>query len=132
MTGTNDTERLAWAILLTVNRAQAKGSTVRRVVPGDPEVARELEPAPSAEELLSAEQYLLDRGYVIPANIGLTWGTYTITPAGLNWLGRNLVEPPETHRSAAEEPGRAAEVPPSHRRRSGGRRETLGPQDLGG
>ena len=93
-----DTQQLAWLVLQTVNRTQAKGTTIRLVVPRDPEVARQLDPTlleralPAAEEymLLAAEAYLLERGYIAPANLGLTWGTYTITPAGLEWLKEGL------------------------------------------
>jgi len=90
----DEPEQLAWVVLRTVNRTQAKGSTARIVVPCDPEVAYELDPAPTEDELLSPEEYLLDHGYVAPVDIGLTKGTYTITPAGLDWLGRGLPEPP--------------------------------------
>ena len=86
-------EQRAWVVLRTVNRTQAKGSTARIVVPRDPEVAYELAVAPTEDELLSAEEYLLDQGYVAPVDIGLTRGTYTITPAGLDWLDSG---PPET------------------------------------
>jgi hypothetical protein len=33
-----ETGQLAWLVLKTVNRTQAKGSTVRLVVPRDPEI----------------------------------------------------------------------------------------------
>ena len=89
-----DLEQLAWVVLCTVNRTQAKGSTARVIVPRDPELAYELEAAPTEDELLSAEEYLLDQGYVAPLDIGLTRGTYTITPAGLDWLDRGSPEPP--------------------------------------
>ncbi len=87
-------EQLAWVVLWTVNRTQAKGSTARIVVPRDPEVAYELDVVPTEDELLSAEEYLLDQGYVAPVDIGLTRGTYTITPAGLDWLNSSLPRPP--------------------------------------
>jgi hypothetical protein len=87
-------EQLAWVVLWTVNRTQAKGSTARIVVPRDPEVAYELDVVPTEDELLSAEEYLLDQGYVAPVDIGLTRGTYTITPAGLDWLDSGLPRPP--------------------------------------
>ena len=87
-------EQLAWLVLWTVNQAQAKGSTARVIVPRDPEVAYGLEVPPTEDELLSAEEYLLDQGYVAPVDIGLTRGTYTITPAGLDWLESGLPEPP--------------------------------------
>ena len=87
-------EHLAWDVLSTVNLTQAKGSTARIVVPRDPEVAYKLDPIPTEDELLSAEEYLLDHGYVVPVVIGLTRGSYTITPAGLDWLDRGLPGPP--------------------------------------
>jgi hypothetical protein len=87
-------EQLAWVVLWTVNRTQARGSTARIIVPRDPDVAYELEAVPTQDELLSAEEYLLDQGYVAPADIGLTRGTYTITPAGLAWLDSGPPEPP--------------------------------------
>jgi hypothetical protein len=65
MSALDEAERLAWPVLQTVNRTQARGSTVRIIVPSD--------------EHLSAEDYLLVRGYVAPVDIGLTRGTYTIT-----------------------------------------------------
>jgi hypothetical protein len=86
-------EHLAWVVLRTVNRTQAKGSTARVIVPRDPEVAYELEVVPTEDELLTAEEYLLDQGYVAPVDIGLTRGTYTITPAGLDWLESGPPEP---------------------------------------
>ena len=87
-------EQLAWVVLWTVNRTQAKGSTVRIIVPRDPEISYGLEAVPTEDELLSAEEYLLDQGYVAPADIGLTRGAYTITPAGLAWLDSGPPEPP--------------------------------------
>ena len=87
-------EHLAWVVLWTVNRAQAKGSTARIVVPRDPEIAYELEAVPTEDELLTAEEYLLDQGYLAPVDVGLTRGTYTITPAGLAWLDSGPPEPP--------------------------------------
>jgi len=82
----DELEQLAWMILWTANRTQAKGSTARIVVPRAPEISYELEVPPTEDELLTAEEYLLDQGYVAPIDVGLTRGTYTITPAGLNWL----------------------------------------------
>jgi hypothetical protein len=93
----DEPQQLAWIVLQTVNRAQAKGSTARIVVPRDPEVVYELDRAPTEDELLTAEEHLLDHGYVAPVDVGLTRGTYTITLAGLDWLekgspGRPLSE----------------------------------------
>jgi hypothetical protein len=81
-----DTEQLAWLVLEAANRTQGKGTTVRLVVPRAPEVTSELDPSLAEYELLAAEEYLLERGHIAPANIGLSWGTYTITEAGLEWL----------------------------------------------
>ncbi len=87
-------EHLAWVVLRTVNRTQAKGSTARIVVPRDPEISYGLEEVPTEDELLTAEEYLLDQGYVAPVDIGLTRGSYTITPAGLDRLDSGPPEPP--------------------------------------
>jgi hypothetical protein len=106
-------EQLAWLLLLTVNRTQGKGSTVRLVVPSDPEVARELAPTLTENEILSAEEYLFDRRYIAPANIGLTWGTYTITPAGLGWLDEGFPGPSGASATVAEEPGEATKPRPA-------------------
>jgi hypothetical protein len=80
------------------NQTQAKGSTVRLIIPRDPEVVevlgRELGSGPTDEDLLSTEKYLLEHGYVVPVDIGLTRGAYTITAAGLRWLDRGLSEAP--------------------------------------
>jgi len=89
----DETRRLAWVVLQTANRIQAKGSSVRLVVPRAPEMTYELEPPLSEAELLAVEQYLLERGHVAPANIGLRWGTYTITPAGFYFLEGGLPKP---------------------------------------
>jgi hypothetical protein len=109
-----ETEQLAWLVLKTVNRTQAKGSTVRLVVPRDPEVVDELGIPLTDDELLSAQEYLEDKGYVVLADVQLTRGVYTITPAGLEWLESGLPEPPEAPETAADEPERAEQ------RRSGG------------
>jgi hypothetical protein len=108
MTVTDETRRLAWVVLQTANRTQARGSPVRLVVPRAPEVARELEPPLGEAELLTVEGYLLEQGYVAPANIGLTWGTYTITPAGFNWLERDVRSPADRLRELADQPGEEA------------------------
>ena len=94
-------ERLAWSVLRMANRKQAKGSTARIVVPRDPEMVgelgRERGVIPNDEDLLSAEEYLEEHGYLASTDIGLTRGTYTITPAGLRWI--------------EEEPPRSTETP---------------------
>ena len=92
------TEQLAWVILRAANRTQARGSTVRLIVPRAPEVAEELGMELTEARVLSVEEYLQERGYVETANIGLTWGTYTITPAGLRWLEEAPSETPEPAR----------------------------------
>jgi hypothetical protein len=38
----DEIEHFAWVVLRTVNRMQAKGSTVRVIVPRDPEVVTEV------------------------------------------------------------------------------------------
>ncbi len=87
-----DTEQLAYLLLEAANRTQGKGTTVRLVVPHAPEVTNELDPTLAEHELLAAEEYLLLRGHIAPANIGLTWGYYTITQAGLEWLEGGFTE----------------------------------------
>jgi hypothetical protein len=57
-----NTQQLAWLLLETADRVQGKVTTVRLVVPSDPEVARELEPPLAEHELLAAEEYLLEWG----------------------------------------------------------------------
>ncbi len=81
---------LAWLVLSAANRAQAKGSTVRLIMPRAPEVAETLGMDLTDAQLLSAEEYLQDQGYITPAGLGLTWGAYTITSAGREWLGGDL------------------------------------------
>jgi len=53
-------ERLAWSVLRTANRTQAKGSTARIVVPRDTEMVdglgRERGVIPTDDDLLSAEE----------------------------------------------------------------------------
>jgi hypothetical protein len=83
-------KNLPWLVLRAANRTQAKGSTVRLIVPRAQEVAEELGLELTDSQLLSVEEHLHDHGYIEPADIGLTWGTYTITPAGLRWLEESL------------------------------------------
>jgi predicted transcriptional regulator len=90
--------QLARAILQTVNRTQARGSTVRIVVPRDSDVTDELGIDPDADRLQSAVEHLLERGYIVPADVGLTRGAYTITRAGLLWLSGDRSEPPDAAR----------------------------------
>jgi hypothetical protein len=42
-----------------------------------------------------------------PDDIGLRWGTYTITPAGFYFLGGSLPEPKDSLRELAKKPGGA-------------------------
>jgi hypothetical protein len=83
----------AQVVLRVANRVQARGSTVRLVVPRAPEVAYELGVDPEENRFLEAEECLLEWGYVAPVDIGLTRGAYTITPAGLRWLERGPAVP---------------------------------------
>jgi DNA-binding PadR family transcriptional regulator len=87
------TEQLAWVVLRAANRTQAKGSTARLVVPKAPEVAEEMGRELTDAQFRKVEEYLLDHGYVAEADIGLTWSSYTVTPAGLKWLEKRLPEP---------------------------------------
>jgi hypothetical protein len=105
-------KNLPWLVLRAANRTQAKGSTVRLIVPRAQEVAEGLGMELTDSQLLSVEEHLQNHGYVEPANIGLTWGTYTITPAGLRWLeeappAEPLELPTETPESGVEEQERA-------------------------
>jgi hypothetical protein len=108
----NDTEQLAWVVLLAANRTQARGSTDRLIFPRAPEVAEELGMELTDAQLLSAEEHLHERGYVAPANIGLSWGAYTITPAGFSWLEEGLSEPPEPPTEASESEVEEPREPP--------------------
>jgi hypothetical protein len=100
-------ERLAWLVLRAVNRAQAKGTTVRLVAPRDPEIVdelgRELGLGLTDEELLSAEDYLLEHGYIAPTGLGITRGIYTVTLAGLDWLDRDLTPSRDASKGPSEE-----------------------------
>lgn len=115
----NETEVLAWVLLRAANREQAKGSTVRLVVPSAPEVAYEVGMELPEARLLEVEEYLQDHGYIEPVDIGLTRGTYTITPAGLEYLDIGASEPLEASREEATEPSEGAEP----RLATGGTRE---------
>ena len=111
-------ERLAWLVLRAVNIIQAKGSTVRLAIPRDPEVIDELGIDVTEEQLLSAEEYLEDRGYLERADISLTMGTYTITPVGLKWLETGIPGRPEAYETVEEQQGRGRlhpDVPGAHR-----------------
>lgn len=97
-------EELAYVVLQTVNRKQAKGTTARIVTPRDPEVTDELCMDPDEDRLLGAVEHLLERGYVVPAGIDLPRGDYTIAPAGLEWLERGVRESPQAPGEEAIEP----------------------------
>ena len=101
------TEQLARVVLSAANRTQAKGSTVRPIIPLAPEVAQELGMELDDDVIEAAEEYLLKRGYVVPANIGIRWGTYTITPAGFSWLDESSPGSSTTDRlrELADKPG---------------------------
>ena len=99
----NETELLARAVLRAANRAQAKGTPIRLVVTRALEVAYDLHMEVAEERLLAAEQGLLERGYLAPANVGLTWGIYTSTPNGLEWLRGETPEPLTASQKATEE-----------------------------
>ena len=110
---------LAWVVLRAANRTQAGGSTVRLVIPRAPEVTQEMGASFSDEWLLAAEEYLLKRGYVALADVGLTRGAYTITPAGFRWLERDPVgvfsspthDPVGVERDVTEPPETAPDRP---------------------
>jgi hypothetical protein len=106
-----ETEQLAWVVLRTVNRRQAKGSTARLVVPSDPEVASELGMDPDEDRLQTAVEYLLERGYIVPADIDLRRGTFAITPMGLKWLDKIPPEPLGASESVAGELERSEKKP---------------------
>ena len=90
----NETELLAWAVLRASNRTQAKGTTVRLVVPRAPEVIDDLDMEGVTEErIVGVEEWLVDQGYLAAADVVLTRGTYTITPLGLEWLRGAMPEP---------------------------------------
>ena len=84
-------------VLQAVNRVQAKGTTVRLVAPRDPDIVEELGgelgSGPTDEELLSAEDYLLEHGYIEPTDLGVTRNVYTVTLAGLDWLEADSTAP---------------------------------------
>ena len=117
-----ETEQLAWLVLRAVNQTQTKGSTVRLAVPTDPEVDAQLPVAVTDEELLSAEEYLEAHGYLARADITLSRGTYTITPAGLKWLERGSPQQLEATETITEAPERAEPRPATGGAQEGARR----------
>lgn len=112
----NDTESLARLVLRAANRTQAKGSSVRLAVPRAPEVAHEVDMELTEAQLLAVEGYLHNHGYVERVEMGLSWGTYTITLAGFEWLeGGGMPEDPPSSakekdpvRELAQRPGEGA------------------------
>ena len=105
----NETEQLAWLVLRAANQEQAKGSTVRLVVPSAPEVAYEMGVGLPEARLLEVEEYLQDHGYIEPVDIGLTRGSYTITPAGLEYVEVGASEPLEALHEKVTEPSEEVE-----------------------
>jgi hypothetical protein len=116
-------ERLAWLLLRAVNRTQAKDSTVRLAIPRAPDVIDELGIDVSGEQLLSAEEYLEDRGYLKRADISLTMGTYTMTPVGLKWLERGIAGRAEAVEAVEEQQGRGQARSDAPGRQEGARSE---------
>jgi hypothetical protein len=90
VTSLPEAEEMAWVVLRAANREQARGSTARLVIPNVLEMAQEIVAKLGYDRLLAAEDYLVERGYVVPSDISLTKDAYTITPAGLRWLKRGL------------------------------------------
>ena len=120
----NETELLALVVLQAANRTQAKGSTVRLVVPSAPEVAYEVGVALPEARLLEVEEYLHDHGYIEPVDMGLTRGCYTITPAGLEYLDVSASDPLEGPREGVTEPSEEVDLPQATvRLDTGGTRE---------
>jgi hypothetical protein len=99
----NETELLAWAVLRASNRTQARDTTVRLVVPRAPEIIDDLGIEVEEERIVEVEEWLVDRGYLTPADVVLTRGTYTITPVGLEWLRGPMPEPLEATQRVTED-----------------------------
>jgi hypothetical protein len=106
----DEMEQLAWVVLRAANRSQAKSSTARLIVPRAPEVTEELGMDLTDAQFVLVEEYLQEHSYVVPADIGLTWGTYTVTPAGLRWLEASSAERSATNslRELASKPSEEA------------------------
>jgi hypothetical protein len=68
---TNETELFALAVLRAANRTQARGTTVRLVVPRAAEVAGDLGIEVAEERIVAVEEWLVERGYLAQANVGL-------------------------------------------------------------
>jgi hypothetical protein len=86
-------EEIAWVVLRAANRKQARGSTARLVVPSVLEIAQEIVAKLGYDRLLAAEDFLLERGYVVLSDTSLSRGAYTIMPAGMKWLERMPATP---------------------------------------
>ncbi len=101
-------------MLRAVNRAQAKGSTVRLVTPRDPEMVdelnRELGLGLTDAELIAAEDHLLKHGYIAPTSLGVTRDIFTVTLAGLDWLDSGLAAPPGTSEQRSSEEAQRRET----------------------
>jgi hypothetical protein len=89
LTVSDEIGRLAYVVLRTVNRMQAKGSPVRIVAPRDPDVAHELGMDTDEDVILTAVEYLLEQGYVVPAGLDLQGGPTPSRPRG--WSGSRRV-----------------------------------------
>lgn len=112
----NETELLAWAVLRASNRTQARGTTVRLVVPRAPEVIDDLDMEVEEARIVEVEEWLVDRGYLTPADVVLTRGTYTITSVGLDWLRGAMPEPLEATQSPTEDTSGSAGAPAASER----------------
>jgi hypothetical protein len=106
-------------VLQAVNRVQAKGSTVRLVAPRDPDIVEELGLGPTDEELLSAEDYLLEHSYIALTDLGVTRNVYTVTRAGLDWLEADLTAPRGKSQQGPSEEAQSRETWPGAPRPSG-------------
>jgi hypothetical protein len=80
---------------------------------------------------VAVEEWLVERGYLAPANVGLAWGTYTITPAGLDGLRGGMPEPLEAPQKATE-PATGPQPHPSAEENSEGRRGSWWKRWFGG
>lgn len=122
-----ETQRLARLVLQITNHTQAKGSKARLIFPHDPEVLEELGRTLGIgladEELLPVEGYLLEHGYIMVVDIGLSKGCYSIMPAGFEWLNGSLSEPPVTSLGSYDQPQTSDDTdygaPESSERRGG-------------
>jgi DNA-binding PadR family transcriptional regulator len=74
------------------------------------------------QELLVAEEYLERHGYLARADITLTRGTYTMTPAGLKWLERGSPQPLEVAETIAERSEKSEPKPAAGGAQEGARR----------